>query len=121
MTKQEAIKAISHYLTIRPDDTYFMPALRVALAAIEASIPRVLTLEEVIQHLDQNKPVLLQVRKWQNAQWYGNGDQISNVLFPALGTLYIDPLYGLEWRCWNAMPTAEQMAATPWTKQEADK
>lgn len=114
MTNKEAALILSDAMSGIQNTGSINIAYHTAISALINLIPKVLTLEEVCEYLDECKPVLLQVKWWAMAQWYGNGDSIYNVLSSELKTSDFDLLYGVDWRCWNVLPDPEQLENTPW-------
>ena len=116
MTAREAIERLND-LAEHLQDTWnppYIDAIDMAVAALEAQIPRVLTLNEVIEYLDNANPVALQIVKMGGFVWCGNGDEIYCSLSRVCKCDDIDKNYGVKWRCWNVKPTAEQTQNTPW-------
>lgn len=131
MTNAEAIKIIDQYdCNFYWTDGKKIPtkdlieAFYLAVKALEAQEPRVLTLEEVkgmkrltVCAVEQHSKV---IKNTFNAE-YGGIVTIGNENFLDFG-LYGDTNryrrseagYGKTWRCWTAKPTKEQREATPW-------
>jgi hypothetical protein len=85
-------------------------ALDMALDALTAQAPRVLTLQTAGDTVHHRDPVLVWIERRKQ------GD-ISPYVFYWRGTL--PKKYGTEYRYWiGGKPTAEQMSAEPWKKGE---
>ena len=97
-----------------------------ALALLKRQEPRVMTLEEVKQHDNQDgcvwfeQPTYNAVAAFARQDFDGSKDGCTEIISPYLlgepiNHVYMsNTFYGEEWRCWNARPTEEQMRETPW-------
>ena len=113
MTEREAIewleKGKKYLRAINRDSISPMTAIDMAISALSAQIPRLLSLDEAKSAIN-GTPV------WKEYEWY-----VPDVAIEEVQTQQIWCTYGSTWRWWiGGKPTAEQMAATPWTygKQE---
>ena len=123
MTKHEAIEILEEVKTL--DDSMFTysqaynDALDMAIEALTAQEPRVMTLEE-IQHTDA---------VWLETHGWVDGDVFETVLrrisdFEDYVTEFatnddcditcVNSKIGIEWRCWTSKPDEKVRAETPW-------
>lgn len=135
MTNAEAIKIINQYdcnfywtdgEKIPTED--LIEAFYLAVKALEAQEPRVLTLEEVIKHyslppvfvddlsaqedyLQDISPLYFDFPQCDSWAVHWRGYQSARKCLDDWKASY-----GINWRCWSAKPTEEQREATPWTE-----
>lgn len=125
MTNSEAIRIINQYdcnfywtdgEKIPTED--LIEAFELAVKALDATEPRVLTLEEV---RDEYEVVWLETKYLQpTVCLVDNGESDADWICFAFGVDDSYPmswhLCGKSWRCWSAKPTDEQREAVPWTE-----
>ena len=97
-------------------------SLDMAIDALKAQEPRVMTLEEVVARCGE--PAYLESRNSRKSTYVliydvqeGMGITGVRIGLTQPGHITIWPardLYGVKWRCWTARPTDEQREATPW-------
>lgn len=121
MTKQEQIDLLQDIQGILPCNPNLqgqpelldkmLNAIDAGAAALQASVPRVLTPEEA-----QNRESLfIEARQLgYEVDWMQTYDLANKYAV----SFYGENTYGREWRLWNMMPTPGQMAETPWDRQE---
>jgi hypothetical protein len=128
LTDQEAALRIDYLLRDeRLNEEYLceedVAALLLSKAALEARIPRVLTLEEVYE-ISATTPLWVE-ETWEYAEVNDRREYWE--LFSAKSILPNKDIYNMRpkqkhkcgKRMWTGKPTADQMAATPWDgKQE---
>ena len=133
MTKHEAIEILEEVKTL--DDSMFAysqtynDALDMAIEALKAQEPRVLTWREVIGAALECKPVFIEVKdsedkepgddRWAMVTQYK--DSITNGMIRAMSSYVTSEIlfqedYGRKWRCWTIRPTEVQRKVTPWTQ-----
>lgn len=127
MNAQEAIQRINRIISkIWGCSDYSMEdnmALNMAVNALEAQEPRVLTLDEVMALPNGEEDEAVVVREFRlpigmvwNGEtvciWMGVRD-VQNVADWAYGFFHKSE-YGHNWRCWTAMPTKAQREAAKW-------
>jgi hypothetical protein len=113
---------------IRDNDFHKFPgwghavlAMRDALALLKAQEPRVMTLEEVKQHNNQDGCVWFEQPTYNaDAAFVLKEDFMIQVISPyILGEpinhgYWTNGNYGKTWRCWTSRPTDEQREAVKW-------
>lgn len=125
MTNSEAIKIINQYdcnfywtdgEKIPTED--LIEAFELAVKALDATEPRVLTIDEVRYEYEVvwletkylSPTVCLFDNVESNVDWlyfvFGSDDSYGESVH----------LYGKNWRCWSAKPTEEQREAVEWTE-----
>lgn len=87
-------------------------ALDMAIDALRAQQPRVLTLEELKSY--DRETIWFQVKSNHTMKQLTQ-DGIAALIF--IGLLYDWDGYGTVWRCWTTRPTDEQREAIPWNAQ----
>lgn len=133
MTNSEAIRIINQYdcnfywtdgEKIPTED--LIEAFELAVKALDATEPRVLTLGDVIAcssrkewlWFEENAYGYVEESSMICAQIYSFGDSWIAVDVPSQThdeTIEFDnENYGKTWRCWSAKPTDEQREAVPW-------
>lgn len=126
MTRHEAVEILEEVKTL--DDTMFAysqaynDALDMAIEALKAQEPRVMTLgdlRDIGYTWDLNTPPYLWMDinpsyRWTTGFWVAWRDiyKMINGLHPT----YNADNYEKTWRCLKKKPTPEQMEATPWTQ-----
>lgn len=95
-----------------------------ALTFLKKQEPRVMTLEEVKQHDNQDGCVWFEQPTYNAVAAFarrdGEYEEYTEIISPyLLGTpinhvLMSNTFYGELWRCWNARPTEEQIQETTW-------
>ena len=95
--------------------------LRDALELLKAREPRVMTLEEVKQHNNQDGCVWFEQPTYNaDAAFVLKEDFMTQVISPyILGEpinhgYWTNGNYGKTWRCWTSRPTDEQREEIPW-------
>lgn len=138
MTNEEAIKWLdaeihrAEYVNVMWLDCVQVEPLmqiRKLLTAQQPKQPRVLTLEEVMEHYSL-PPVFVDdlnmqedyLQDIQPLYFEFSSNDPWNVHWRGYQHIrqYLDhwkPSYGQKWRCWTAKPTDEQREATPWGEQ----
>lgn len=125
MTNAEAIKIINQYdcnfywtdgEKIPTED--LIEAFELAVKALDATEPMVLTLEEV---RDEYEVVWLETKYLSpTVCLFDNGESNVDWLYFVFGSDdsfgELVHLYGKNWRCWSSRPTDEQREATLWTE-----
>lgn len=98
--------------------TYLM---RDALALLKAQQPRVMTLEEVMQHNNQDGCVWFEQPTYNAvAAFVMRDEDYTEIISPyILGEpinhgYMANKFYGKAWRCWTSRPTDEQREAEAW-------
>lgn len=88
---------------------------------LKAQEPRVMTLEEVINHNNQTGCVWFEQPTYNAvAAFIRQDDEYTEIISPyILGEpinhgFMINKFYGKAWRCWTSRPTKEQMEAELW-------
>lgn len=127
MTNAEAIKIINQYdcnfywtdgEKIPTED--LIEAFELAVKALDAQAPRVLTLEEVEDALDTvvwvDRP---QIRNSSLefallASYSRKREKTALYFIDGEKTTWRYSDYGRTWRCWSSRPTDEQREGTPW-------
>ena len=131
MTREEAVEILEEVKTL--DDSMFAysqaynDALDMAIEALKAQEPRVMTWQEVIGAAIECKPLYIEVKDSVDkepgddrcAMVTQYKDSITNGIIRAMSSYITSEAlfkdwYGKTWRCWTSRPTAEQMEATPW-------
>ena len=124
MTKHEAIEVLEEVKML--DDSMFAysqaynDALDMAIEALKAQEPRVMTLEEA-KHLTYGSPYIIETNlpKEEPRLMYGLFSHLgiqgnfSFAFTDGRGYLF-DVDYGKRWRCWTARPTEAQREAEAW-------
>ena len=126
MTKHEAIEILEEVKTL--DDTMFAysqaynDALDMAIEALKAQEPRVMTLSDVC-NLKESTPVWLEdidkkdvicglfIKDFGDTKCLGFSIPYK-WYFKRITADYID--YGIRWRCWDKEPTDAQREAVKW-------
>ena len=92
-----------------------------ALALLKAQEPRVMTLEEVKQHNNQDGCVWFEQPTYNAvAAFVRQDEEYTEIISPYLlgepinHGYMANRFYGKAWRCWTSRPTDEQREATPW-------
>ena len=95
--------------------------LRDALTQLKAQEPRVMTLEEVKQHNNQDGCVWFEQPTYNAvAAFVRKEDFVIEVISPyILGEPinhgeWLNNNYNITWRCWTSRPTDEQREKEPW-------
>ena len=90
-----------------------------ALAILKAMVPRVMTLDEILENGGETPiylecsdvvgmtPVIYQPDAFEDGYLGFSGSWRNS-------GYYHETNYGKNWRCWTSRPTPEQMASTPW-------
>lgn len=97
-------------------------ALTIAKSALQAQIPRVLTFDEIKSDLPHHlwidcvEPVTLYPAIARECVTIDGNDWMMFSEDGFGGDYGVRKLYCETWRCWTHKPTAEQMAAEPWSK-----
>jgi len=96
-----------------PNSLWAQEALRMGADALEATIPKVLTLAEAEEQIHNHKPVVIEDVRL--GAWWQIGLSVAEMMVRIAYNIDApDTLYGTKWRCWSAYPTPEQRAAVPW-------
>lgn len=122
------------YQCITPSCMVYSPARRTETAAYKAAMARwqepnrVLTLEEVLEIANENNVRYNHVcwleRNSNYSIWPGCIDALEDgyLTFNEVACEEFDRYtakeYGIEWRCWLRMPTAVDLARTPWEDED---
>lgn len=129
MTNQEAIQElagmyrviITDSLTSTIDAENKNTAIDMAIAALETQEPRVLTLEEVKRHNNQDGCVWFEQPTYNAvAAFVIQDEECTEVISPyILGKpinhgYWANIAYNVKWRCWKKRPTDEQRKAVAW-------
>ena len=117
MRKDEAIALL------RNGDAFseeYWEAVEIAIDALEAQEPRVMTLEEALGAeecwLERKDGCVTVASIALNGQDSGGYDVDSNELNTMRSFIFHSGYYGKYWRCWNIRPTDAQREATAWEK-----
>lgn len=124
MTHQEAIETIkAHY----PDERYTMlrEVLDMAMDALKAQTPRVMTLEEIKPAAHGGCMYWMELRQGLKCfpvlmieQKANRTLEFAAVFNNGYGTVTVGRFkpdeYNAVWRCWNFRPTDEQREAVKW-------
>lgn len=130
MTNSEAIKIINQYdcnfywtdgEKIPTED--LIEAFELAVKALDAQTPRVLTLEEVMQYIGYSAKI--PPKEWEKLPLWTeskNGTGVISGYRDVENLRYLIDMGGRDvtyiaykhWRCWTAKPTDEQREAVPW-------
>ena len=123
MTREEAIEILDEVKMV-DDSIYgyysaYMYALDMAIAALKAQVPRVMTLEKL-----QKIASIRDGAVWLEAgaglmpafMEFATKDITFFVAVPLVGyrQFFENDWYGKSWRCWDKKPTDAQREATPW-------
>ena len=107
-----------HYAGI---DECEMELKKDALAMLKAQEPRVMTLDEVKQHNNQNGCVWFEQPTYNaDAAFAIQDEECTEIISPyILGEpinhgYWSNSNYNVTWRCWVSRPTDEQREVTPW-------
>lgn len=91
------------------------------LAGLKTQAPRVMTLEEVKQHNNQDGCIWFEQLTYNAvASFVIQDEECTEIISPyILGEpinhgYWSNSNYNHIWRCWTSKPTNEQRAATPW-------
>ena len=127
MTNHEAIEVLEEVKML--DDSMFAysqaynDALGMAIEALKAHEPHVMTLEEVTQHDNQNGCVWFEQPTYNAvAAFVMRDEDYTEIISPyilgePINHCYMsNSLYGKTWRCWTSRPSDEVRRATPWTQ-----
>lgn len=87
-----------------------------------AQEPRVMTLEEIQQHNNQDGCIWFEQPSYNAVAAFvtQDGEEFTELISPYLLGLpinhrcMVNRFYGLTWRCWTSRPTVKQMEAIPW-------
>ena len=117
MTNQEAIERIERHIIIHgakePRAVHITEALNMAIEALKAQEPRVLTLAEALE-----ADVCWLEKKGDDRVWpckVGGGEKWAAIWrFDQEPMAVLRDEYGKLFRCWSARPTEEQRKAAPW-------
>ena len=126
MTRNEAITFFEHLI---PGNGISAEATRMAIEALKAQQPRLLTFEEVKDHYfvpiskadivryndyaEDIKPLYFEFPNNDGFEVHWRGyDKVSAYLREWIKD------YGRTWRCWTDKPTDEQRKAEPWKDSE---
>lgn len=92
-----------------------------ALLMLKEQVPRVMTVEEVKQHDNQDGCVWFEQPTYNAVAAFARQDEkFTEIISPYLlgkpiNHVYMsNAFYGETWRCWTSRPTPEQMRDTPW-------
>lgn len=119
MTREEAIKVLDDRLM--SDDVIYVhhlsyaEALGMAIEALKAQVPRVMTLEEVQAH-KIGEPLFYESRIIYPCWVIRLKDEKGRIhFFGYVGNIFKDKSeYGIRWRCWTSRPTDAQREAILW-------
>ena len=98
-----------------------VPLMRDALELLKAQEPRVMTLEEVTEHNNQDGCVWFEQPTYNPVAAFVRKEEFEiEVISPyILGNpinhgYWLSSNYNVAWRCWTSRPTDEQREAIPW-------
>lgn len=122
MTNAETIKIINQYDCnfywtdggkIPTED--LIEAFELAVKALKAQEPRVLTLDETKRLWRGTAKILVERRDRPTIEEYSPGWMITHFTMLLTDNSWLNgQTYNKYWRCWSARPTDEQREAVPW-------
>ena len=119
MTNREAIKILGELKKCYLGG--IIEAIDMAIEAVKEQEPRVMTLEEVTQHDNQNGCVWFEQPTYNAvAAFVMRDDDYTEIISPyilgePINHCYMsNSLYGKTWRCWTSRPDEKRRAETPW-------
>lgn len=114
------------YKSTDPRITYCfnkLDLMRDALSLLKAQGPRVMTLDEVKQHNNQDGCVWFEQPTYNaDAAFVIQDEECTEIISPyILGEpinhgYWSNSNYNVTWRCWTSRPTDEQREAAPWVE-----
>ena len=92
-------------------------SMDLAIAALKAQEPRVMTLEEIMMFdgafiVEYNPERLSRCMNW--AMFHFMDEKWVHIWRRRMVEHYAREQYGFTWRCWTSRPTDAQREATPW-------